>query len=82
MLRYSNQLLDEYSDHVLLTGLLVVGGALLAVGFVLEAVRGADVWTGFLGVMAVLTITMSLLGYGVLFTMKGVLRYQKRRDLS
>lgn len=82
MIRYTIGLLGEYSDHLLLTGLLATGGVLLAVGFALEAIRGADVWTGFLGALAVLAIAMSLLGYAILFSAKGLLLYQKRSGLT
>lgn len=81
MLRYTLRLLGRYSDHLLLTGLLVTGGLLLAVAFMLETVRGADVWTGFLGVFAILSIVMSAIGYAILFLAKGVLLYQKRSGI-
>lgn len=82
MIRYSIRLLGEYTDHLLLMGLFVVGGSLLALAFVLEIVREADVWTGFLGTFAVMAMSMSLLGYAILLSAKGILIYRRQRGFT
>lgn len=82
MIRYAIRYLKQYSDHPLLASLIIGGVTFLAVGFALEAYRGADVWTGFFGLIATLWIAMGLLGYAIAFSAKGILLIQKRSGFA
>ena len=81
MIRYAIGHLSEYSDHPLLSGLLVLGVVLFAAGGVVEVVRGGEA-AGWLGIYAIMAVVMGLIGYGLVFTSKLVIDYRKQRGVS
>lgn len=81
MIRYAIGRLTEHSDHPLLAGLFVAGLLLFALGGVTEAVHGGEA-AGWLGVYAIMTVAMALVGYGLVFTGKLVVNYRKERGVS
>lgn len=81
MIRYALGYLSEYSDHPLLIALFVIGVALFVASIVVEVVRGGEA-AGWLGVYAIMAVSMALVGYGLVLTGKLVVNYQKQRGVS
>lgn len=81
MIRRAIGLLTGYADHPLLMGLLISGVLLFAAGGIVEFYRGGET-AGWLGIYAVMALTMGLIGYGLVFTGKLVVNYRKQHGVS